>query len=45
MFLVPLYYLILVLVFFGVVQDLPATLIFAAALPLSGIAATELLKK
>jgi hypothetical protein len=45
MFLVPLYYLILVLVFFGVVQDIPATLIFAAALPLSGIAATELLKK
>jgi 1-acyl-sn-glycerol-3-phosphate acyltransferase len=45
MFLVPLYYLILVLVFFGVVRDIPATLIFAAALPLSGIAATELLKK
>jgi 1-acyl-sn-glycerol-3-phosphate acyltransferase len=45
MFLVPLYYLILVLVFYGVVRDIPATLIFAAILPLSGIAATELLKK
>jgi 1-acyl-sn-glycerol-3-phosphate acyltransferase len=44
-FLVPPYYFILVLIFYAVVQDIPLTLIFAATLPLSGIAATELLKK
>ena len=44
-FLLPTYYLILVIVFYLVVRDIPLTLIFAAALPLSGIAATELLKK
>jgi hypothetical protein len=45
MFLVPPYYLILVVVFYAVVHDIALTLIFAATLPLSGIAATELLKK
>ena len=45
MFLVPPYYLILVVVFYAVVRDIALTLIFAATLPLSGIAATELLKK
>ncbi|HMG91399.1 MAG TPA: 1-acyl-sn-glycerol-3-phosphate acyltransferase [Chryseolinea sp.] len=45
MFLIPLYYFILVLIFYAVARDIPLTLIFAATLPLSGIAATELLKK
>jgi 1-acyl-sn-glycerol-3-phosphate acyltransferase len=45
MFLVPPYYLILVLIFYVFVRDITLTLIFAATLPLSGIAATELLKR
>ena len=45
LFLVPLYYLIVVLTFYAVIRDLPSTLILAAAMPLTGIAATELLKK
>ncbi|HEX6890762.1 MAG TPA: hypothetical protein VF141_08715, partial [Chryseolinea sp.] len=45
MFLIPIYYLVLVLIFYAVVRDIPLTLIFAAILPLSGVAATELLKK
>jgi len=45
LFLVPPYYLILVLIFYIIVRDIPSTLIFAATLPLSGVAATELLKK
>ena len=44
-FLVPVYYLILVLIFYAAVQDVSLTLIFAALLPFTGIAATELLKK
>jgi 1-acyl-sn-glycerol-3-phosphate acyltransferase len=45
MFLIPIYYVILVLIFYFVVRDLPLTLLFAATLPLSGIVATDLLKK
>jgi hypothetical protein len=44
MFLVPLYYVLLLVIFYAVVKDVPSTLIFAALLPVSGIFATELLK-
>jgi hypothetical protein len=36
---------VLVILFYITVRDVALTLVFAAALPISGIAATELLKK
>lgn len=44
MFLVPIYYVILLVIFYAIVQDISLTLMFAVALPLSGIFTTELLK-
>lgn len=44
MFLVPIYYVLLLVIFYAIVRDIPATLIFAAALPISAIFTTELLK-
>jgi len=44
-FLVPLYYVVLLGVFYLFFPSLPALLLFAAALPLTGIATADLLKR
>jgi 1-acyl-sn-glycerol-3-phosphate acyltransferase len=44
-FLVPLYYTVLVGIFYAFVRDVSLTLLFAISLPVTGIAATEFLKR